>query len=177
MRGITAGMLLVASPLLADPHFLRSIVFILDHDAHGTLGLILNRPLPMPLGDVWDDCPTSLSQVELCAEGGPVERGRGLLLHGFPDINGAHSFGPGLAIGGETSDLLARCPQGPGPQGPRLFLGHAGWSPQQLDEELAAGSWLMRSGNPQLLLAPDPPEDLWQELVAASGDLPDPSAN
>lgn len=174
---IESGMLLVAHPMLADPNFMRSVVYLLEHNAGGTLGLICNRPLEMDLCEIWDDCPEELGRVRICAEGGPVERERGLLLHRLDDIPGSQEIAAGIYIGGAVDSLVDRQPEGPTVDGPRLFLGHAGWSEEQLQEEIRTGSWILRPGHPSLLLNPRPPEELWKDLIGAGPARPDPSVN
>ena len=173
----SAGTVLVASPALSDPNFMRTVVYLLDHNADGTLGLIINRPLDVGLGELWEGCPDELEEQQLCAEGGPVERHRGLLIHGFADVNDAYQLAEGIAVGGDPDELHARTRDDDGSHGPRLFLGHAGWGEGQLADEVAVGSWLVRSGNPLLLLNPRPPEDLWNELLCSGSELPPPSIN
>ncbi|MHC5067916.1 MAG: YqgE/AlgH family protein [Planctomycetota bacterium] len=172
-----AGMLLIASPILVDPNFMRSVVYLIEHDEDGCLGLIINRPLDLTLGQVWEDCPPALNDLAACAEGGPVERAKGLLIHGHTDLTGCHPLAPGLAIGGDDQALTAHCSARRLDNGPRLFLGHAGWDPSQLDDEIINGSWIVRHGHPRLLLDTNPASDLWQELVHAGDAPPPPSLN
>ncbi len=169
--------MLVASPVLADPNFMRSVVYVLEHTASGTLGLVLNRPLDVPLGDLWDECPEALGGEQLCAEGGPVDRHKGLLLHGFTELEDTYQLAEGIAVGGDPHQLHALSEAESSHHGPRLFLGHAGWQPGQLEEEIALGSWLVREAHPVLLLHPQPPEDLWQEMVSCYGEATEPSVN
>ena len=172
------GCLLIASPQLADPSFVRSVIFLIEHDTSGSLGLIINRTLELPLGEVWESCPNQLYNAQHCAEGGPVERDRGLLLHPYLNIHGAHPLAEGLAIGGDTEAIINAWHGDHKPhRGPRLFLGHAGWSPEQLNDEIASGSWLVRQGPATLAINPSPPKDLWQELVTTYEDTPGPSLN
>ena len=177
MMAVHSGVLLVASPVLTDPNFMRTVVYILEHTSGGTLGLIVNRPLDVPLGDLWDECPGSLAEASLCAEGGPVDRHKGLLLHGYVELEDTYQLAEGVAVGGDPQELHSLSQDDRGRSGPRLFLGHAGWQPGQLDDEVASGSWIVRTGHPVLLLNPTPPEDLWQELVTSGAETPDPSAN
>ncbi len=170
------GVFLVAMPTLQDPTFMRAVVYLLEHSATGTLGLIINRPVPVNLCEIWDECPESMEQTQLCAEGGPVDRNKGLLIHRIPEIPDALELGLGLSVGGDPHLLAAAYDSGKA-AGPRLFLGHAGWSPEQLEEEIAQGSWLVRSGLQELLLDPEPPADLWQTLISAGEELPKPSIN
>lgn len=171
------GCFLVASPALADPSFLRSVVVLLEHDPGGSLGLIINRPLPMPLRELWAEVPESLAAGLLAAEGGPVERGKGILLHGDPGLAGAQAIGQGLAIGGDLAALARRWPAGGDAHGPRLFLGHSGWGAGQLDLELREGAWLVRAGDPGLVLASPGDPDLWRRLTGGRTGIPLPSVN
>lgn len=172
-----AGMVLVASPALRDPNFQGSVVYVLDHGANGTLGFIINRPLDLPLSELWEDAPERLKDARIAAMGGPVDRNKGLLLHGSMDIPEAQPMAPGIAVGGSITDLVARYADGPDQTGPRLFLGHSGWTPGQLGREIEEGAWLVRPGRTVWLLDPVPPANLWQHLLAGRVGLPDPSLN
>ena len=147
-----AGSFLVAAPTLGDAHFMRAVVYLIEHNESGSMGLIVNRPLDMPLSAIWDGVPAGLAGALVAAEGGPVERERGLLLHGLPDLPGCQRIGDGLAIGGELAALADRFVNGADRAGPRLFLGHSGWGSGQLDFELEQGAWLVRPGNLDHLL-------------------------
>ncbi|MCS6969808.1 MAG: YqgE/AlgH family protein [Planctomycetota bacterium] len=173
-----AGMFLVAAPHLGDPNFMRSVVYLLRHGEDGSMGLIVNRPLPMPLSEIWDETPEGLRDAQVVAEGGPVDRHQGLLLHGDPSLPGCQPLAADLAIGGERAALAVRYARGPDGSGPRLFLGYAGWGPGQLAEEIAEGAWLLRPGSAlHVVMAPD--HDLWQRLLAGGSAVgpPAPSLN
>lgn len=171
-----AGAFLVAAPTLSDANFMRSVVFLLEHGEAGSMGLIVNRQLDMALSSIWEEVPAGIADARAAAEGGPVERDRGLLLHGATDIPGCQTLVPGLAIGGELAALAARFADGASRIGPRLFLGHSGWGPGQLDHEVGHGSWLIRPGNLDHLLVA-PPGDLWRRLIDGGAGLPVPSLN
>lgn len=171
------GTFLVASPALADPNFQRSVVVLLEHDPGGSLGLIINRPLPMPLRELWAEVPDGLAGCILAAEGGPVERGKGILLHGDPALAGAQAVGHGLAIGGDLPALARRWASGGDLRGPRLFLGHSGWGAGQLEQELREGAWLVRAGDPAAVLASPGDPELWRRLSGGRGGIPQPSVN
>jgi putative transcriptional regulator len=170
-------MLLVASPKLNESSFMRSVIYLLEHDEDGTLGFIINRPLEMTLRELWDECPAALAKAKIAAEGGPVDRHKGLLLHGCVDLPGAQVMGGGLAIGGEIEELARRYAKGIDHSGPRLFLGHSGWSPGQLLGEIGDGAWIVRPGDPSMVLSYRPAENLWQQLLEGGGGLPSPSLN
>ena len=115
-----AGSLLVASANLTDPAFMRAVVYLLEHDDDGTLGFIINRPLDIPLSELWSECPASLGGSRVAAEGGPVDRNKGLLLHTAVDLSGVQSMGLGLAVGGDLDALAKRFADGADDAGPRL---------------------------------------------------------
>ena len=170
----TPGTLLVADPNLHDSNFVHTVVYLLEHSDTGSLGLIVNRPLTMTLGDLWQEVPPALAGAATAAEGGPVERDKGLLLHGDTALIGARSVGDGLALGGELGAIGRRWAAGADHAGPRLFLGHSGWGAGQLEQELRHGSWRLRPGHPGMVLRPVV-HDLWERLLA--GGLPQPSVN
>lgn len=172
-----SGCFLIASTRLTDAHFARSVVYLVDHDEDGTLGFIVNRPLKTPLGEIWEEAPSGLRGCRVAAEGGPVEGGKGLLLHADLSLAGAQPMGCGLAVGGDEAALALRFAGGADAQGPRLFLGHSGWAPGQLDQEILQGAWTVRPGELAILLAPDPGEGLWERLASGRGGLPEPSVN
>ncbi len=171
-----AGTVLVATTALTDPNFAAAIVYLLEHGDGGTLGLVVNRPLATTLGEVWSDAPAHLAHATMVATGGPVEPHKGLLLHGDPAIPAAQDLGGGVHIGGAIPDLLRRWPDGPDDLGPRLYLGHSGWAPGQLDMEVQDGAWLVRPGRLAWLLA-GAPDGLWERLRTERGGLPEPSVN
>jgi putative transcriptional regulator len=171
------GLFLIATARLSDPNFQRSVVVLLEHDQAGSLGLIINRPLAMPLGDLWTEVPPALATATVAAEGGPVERQKGILIHGVPDLPGCQPVGLGLAIGGDLDALAMRWAGGADHLGPRLFLGHSGWAPGQLAAEIAEGAWLLRLGRLEAVLDPAASNGLWERLSAQRPGIPDPSVN
>jgi putative transcriptional regulator len=172
------GVLLVASPHLNDPNFVRSVVYLIDHGDNGSLGFIVNRALDLPLGDLWSEAPAGLVDARIATEGGPVDKNKGLLLHGDLSLAGAQPMGDGIAVGGDLDAIRQRWATGGDHHGPRLFLGHSGWTAGQLEHEIEEGAWLVRPGRIDLLFGPQPSDLLWQHLVEGrGGGMPDPSRN
>ncbi len=172
-----AGRLLVASPLLKDANFGRSVVYMIEHNDRGAMGVIVNRPLEVALGEIWVDCPEALTELRCCAEGGPVGRDMALLLHDDADLDGAVALSGDLAIGGDR-DALVTAGQDPARKlRARLFLGHAGWSAGQLEGELQQGGWLLRRPHHHWVLDTCDPEELWQDLIDCGNPLPEGSQN
>ncbi|BDU69643.1 UPF0301 protein [Geothrix oryzae] len=162
-----APCLLVASPALLDPNFLHAVVLVVEHDEEGALGLVLNRPLPLSLAQV---CEEGGMAYEGSAEasawrGGPVDPQRGILLvqGGLPEeedtvVDLTHFVS-------HRKDLLEAL-LGDSTARYRLFLGYAGWSAGQLDQELELGAWTRRPVVSEWLLHPDP-TGLWQVALGS----------
>ncbi len=137
---------LIAMPNMVDPNFSKTLTYICEHNEHGALGLVINRPLDMKLSKL-------LEQVDIAVEndapgtvpvhfGGPVQTDRGFVLH---EPIGAWQSTLRISddIGLTTSkDILEAAAQGQGPQQILVTLGYAGWAPGQLEQELAQNAWL-----------------------------------
>ena len=161
-----APCLLVASPALLDPNFLHTVVLLVEHDEEGALGLILNRPLPLALSQVALDGDMAYGGGEGATawRGGPVDPQRGILLvqGGLPtDEDTVVDFTHFVSHRKDLLEALLADPQARF----RLFLGYAGWSPDQLDQELEAGAWVRRPLVSDWLIHPDPSQ-LWQAALA-----------
>ncbi|MGY6549999.1 MAG: YqgE/AlgH family protein [Roseinatronobacter sp.] len=158
------GKLLVAMPTMPDPRFAHSVVLLCAHSPEGAMGLIVNKPLPdLRLRTLLDtlDLPVTEQALGLGSAfedrdvhfGGPVETGRGFVLHS-PDFfseEGSAQVLPGLAL--TTSvEILAEMGRGQGPAEAIVALGYAGWGPRQLEAEIQAGGWLLADGTPHLVL-------------------------
>lgn len=153
------GKLLAAMPGMQDPRFVRSVILMCSHSDDGAMGIIVNRPLPdLTFADLLQKLGL---QVQAPAAvpvhyGGPVEMGRGFILHGAEDgRDGALDISGGLQMSA-TVDVLERLAQGAGPQPAFLALGYAGWGPRQLEGEIAENAWLTLDGQPDIVFAPDP---------------------
>jgi putative transcriptional regulator len=174
MREGLAGRLLVATPLLADPNFRRTVVLVVDDEpGEGTLGVVLNRPTGIPVADVlqaWTGLVTSPSVV---FKGGPVSPGSALALAAVPGrdepvgwralTGSAVMSRVGLVDLGAPPELLAG-----GIVSLRVFAGYAGWAPGQLRAEIDDGAWYVLAGEPGDAFAPEP-EGLWQGVLRRAG--------
>jgi putative transcriptional regulator len=163
-----AGKFLVARPVLQDPSFRHSVVLLLQHNAEGALGLVVNRPLPTP------ELPFPVYR------GGPCGKDQLRLLHGHAEWESAPPDEadppvlPGVFLG--DAGCLERVTN-PSPEHPlrfRVFTGYAGWGPEQLEGELSAGAWAIVPASAPLLFD-TPPQELWDILLPPS--LPQPSLN
>jgi putative transcriptional regulator len=154
------GRLLVADASLRDPNFYRTVIYLIRHDADGAFGLIVNRPL----GEV--SFETALRPFDLevppgsgdvrVHSGGPVQPGRGFVLH-TPDWTGPDTtvVDGGFALTADPKVLQAMA-QGTGPRRARFLLGYAGWAAGQLEAELARGAWGVALADERLVFEGDP---------------------
>ncbi len=140
------GQLLIAMPAMDDPRFAQSVILMCAHTPEGAMGIVLNRPLAKPsfeaLLQQLDVEPTPPArQIRLC-EGGPVDHGRGFVLH-TRDWTGDGSLqvAEDLALTASL-DILQEIANGRGPREGLLALGYASWGPGQLDQELHDNVWL-----------------------------------
>ncbi len=137
--------LLIAMPSLQDPHFAHSVTYICDHSADGAMGIVINRPMDIKVGDVFEqlqlDLGAPFSKQPVLA-GGPVQTQRGFVLH-YDDSQWDSSLrvADHISLTG-SRDILAALAQGQGPSHALLALGYAGWSAGQLEQELASNAWL-----------------------------------
>jgi len=174
-------MFLVASPLLVDPNFARSIVLLCEHDDDGSMGLIVNRPSDVGLSETMAELEPHPGQSLWV--GGPVQRDVVIVLHRGTDIAGARAIADGMSLGGEEEALLDLV-RGPRHADARVFAGYAGWSSGQLAEELATRSWIVCPARARFVFD-IAASDAWATVLRALGprfaylaDLPvDPRVN
>jgi putative transcriptional regulator len=154
------GRLLVAATSLSDPNFRHTVVYMVEHRSEGAKGLIVNRrvaegPLDRLLESLGHDAPVETKAEIGLYEGGPVARGRALLLHS-DDYKGPATvpLGDGLALS-DPDPALDDIARGRGPASSLLILGHAGWAPSQLEREIASGAWHVVVGDKRFVLDQD----------------------
>lgn len=156
------GRLLLATPLLGDPHFNRAVVYLLEHDDGGTLGVILNRPSRTPVGQVLPDWHDAVTGPAVVFGGGPVQPDGALCL---ALVTGQAAGIRRVVNGIATVDLdgdVATITAATGPL--RVFAGHAGWSPGQLEDEITEGAWWVLDGGPDDVFSVEP-RPLWQQVL------------
>ena len=182
MRG-HRGRLLVATPLIGDPSFERTVVLLLDHGDEGAFGMVLNRPSEVPVDEVAPEWAGHVSAPGVLFIGGPVRSEQVLGLARAHDRHAEHFESIVGDLG--TVDLHQEPDDGPSNwEGLRLFAGSAGWAPGQLEDELAEGAWWAVDAVPDDVLT-SRPDDLWARVlrrqpgeVAWFANCPrDPSAN
>lgn len=171
--GDFSGKSLIAMPGMGDSRFQNSVVFLCSHSADGAMGLIINKPADgVFLGDLLTQLslpkPDSTSDVAV-HYGGPVEVGRGFVLHS----SDYHSGLSGMRVNDEfemtsTVDILEDVAQGNGPSKALFALGYAGWSGGQLEAEIAQNGWLIGPASHDLVF--DASADAkWSQAVTDLG--------
>ncbi|MEZ5117650.1 MAG: YqgE/AlgH family protein [Candidatus Nanopelagicales bacterium] len=161
------GRLLVAAPGLTDPNFARTVVLLLEHDESGTLGVVLNRPTPVDVDEVLPTWRPLLTGEPYVFQGGPVALDSALGLASVVTVDDAHEpQGFRRVVGPVGLVDLDGVPEQLAPElaGMRIFVGYAGWSPGQLDGELAEGAWYVVEGLPSDAFTGEP-GGLWREVL------------
>ncbi len=170
--GHLTGMLLVAMPGMPDPRFAKSVIYICAHSPQGAMGLIVNQvardlSLTKIVAQLGIRPEIDLSHVPVHV-GGPVESGRGFVLHS-PDYVQENT----LVIDDRfaltaTLDILKALAEGNGPRRHVFALGYAGWAPGQLDGEIQANGWLVVPADEELVFGSDH-EAKWHKAMARIG--------
>lgn len=167
-----AGQLLVAMPQMQDRRFERSVIFLAAHNEEGAMGLVVNKLIEALT------LPELLAQLKIGAGGlrgpshvhfgGPVEAGRGFVLHSDDyQEDGTLVIGGHMALTA-TLEILHAIGRGEGPRRSLLALGYAGWGPGQLDAEIQANGWLHVAADENIVFDDDC-RDKWQRALGKLG--------
>lgn len=177
------GKLILAGPMLKDPNFDRTVVLITEHTEEGAMGLVLNRPSDATIGDAVPDLSWVADADDAVYVGGPVAPNGVIVLAEWTDpgkavvlVDDDLGFVPGDA---DDPDALATAIRRA-----RVYAGHAGWGPGQLEDELAEEAWIVEAPRREELFSDDA-EGLWpavlrrmgREFALLSTMPPDPSLN
>ena len=182
-EGYLDGQMLIAMPVMGDPRFERSVIYMCAHSSEGAMGIMVNRPA----GSL--DFPELLAQLNIIKKadqiklpesaetmkvlsGGPVDTGRGFVLHSS-DFYLANAT---LPIDGQicltaTVDILKAIANGKGPRHAILALGYAGWGPGQLENEIQGNGWLHCAADPDLIFGTDVDDKYSRALAKIGIDL------
>ena len=165
-RGYLDGQMLIAMPAMTDEPFARSVIYVCAHSSEGAMGIIVNHPAEnikfpdllvqldvIPAADLIQLPPKADVKV---LKGGPVETGRGFVLHSadFFIENSTLPIDNGICLTA-TLDILKAIAQGEGPRSAVLALGYAGWAPGQLENEITENGWLNCDADSELIFGSD----------------------
>ncbi len=168
-----SGKLLIAMPGMGDPRFEKSVVFMCAHSADGAMGLIVNQPaLDLAFGDLLDQLEIDAADETLPTQihvGGPVEHGRGFVLHSadyaLEDATLRVDDRFGMTA---TLEILEDMALRRGPGRALLALGYSGWAPGQLEAEIASNGWLTTDADPDIVFSSDNTQK-WERALASLG--------
>ncbi|HEY1961895.1 MAG TPA: YqgE/AlgH family protein [Rhizomicrobium sp.] len=154
------GKLLIALPGMSDPRFEKSLIYMCAHSTTGAMGIIVNKPieglgfqellrrLELPVSERTPNSPILF--------GGPVETGRGFVLHSgeYESAESTLPISPDISLTA-TLDILRAISEGSGPQKAMFALGYAGWGPGQIETEIQANGWVHCDPDPNLIFGND----------------------
>ncbi len=167
------GKLLLAMPGMQDPRFYHSVIFMCSHNEDGAMGLIINQSLlNLTLGQLLSQLkitpgPHALLNLPV-QTGGPVESGRGFLLHGADfHLKDTMQVGPHFGVTA-TVDALQEVAQGTGPSDLIFMLGYAGWDAGQLEQEIQDNAWMVGEADQEIIFN-TPLEQKWDRALARLG--------
>ncbi len=174
------GWFLISETRMTDPHFYQSVVLIIEHNADGAFGLVVNHRSSLTLSDVLPRMNSSKARNTPLYAGGPVQQDYLLVVHSptfqepsptamepVPGIFFEPSF---RAVEQFFDDAFwEKIPEDDKPN-IHLFLGYSGWAPGQLETELRNGSWMVLQASPQLVFHPDP-ESGWRDALRKKGGI------
>jgi putative transcriptional regulator len=163
---------LIAMPGMTDPFFAKTVTYLCQHSAEGALGIIINRPSELLLGDIMQQMEIT-TQNEAIANipiyfGGPVQPERGFVLH-----ESGGTWNSTLQVSSSISlttsrDILEAIGQGKGPQKILIALGYAGWGKGQLEQEIVENAWLNAPASDSIIFV-RPPSHRWKAAAELMG--------
>ncbi len=171
-KGSLAGHLLIATPVIQESCFARSVIYLCAHNEAGAMGMIINYPVEsIDIKDIFaqlaisSDMPPRSLPIHF---GGPVEANRGFVLHSDEYALGESLIRQdGIAVTASLS-ILHELARGHGPEQGMLVLGYAGWSPRQLEAEIEGGSWIVVPASRQLIFDTHN-ETKWNVAISSLG--------
>jgi len=159
----TSGRVLIAEPFLNDTYFKRSVVFITEHKAEGSVGFVLNKPVELKVQDVIQNFPFIDSGISI---GGPVNTNTLHYIHTLGDLlPDSVKVLDNIYWGGDFETLKKFIAEGKIKKDQiRFFLGYSGWSEQQLEKELKENAWLVTNINSEMIMKGEE-EGFWNQIL------------
>ena len=161
------GKILISEPVLRDATFGRSVVLLIDHTEEGSMGLIINKQLPIFVNDIIKEFKY-IEDIPLY-KGGPIATDTLFYLHTLADISGAIPISKGLFLNGDFEEIKRYILQGNQiDRYIRFFLGYSGWESEQLSTELRENTWLVSKEENAYLMNGDT-KDMWKQALEKLG--------
>jgi putative transcriptional regulator len=163
---------LISMPSLKDPNFEKTVTYICVHNEEGAMGIIINKPLEIGLGEIFEQMDIAVNSPEVnnkkIYQGGPVHIDRGFILH-----QAKEEWDSSIVVSSElcvttSKDILEAIAEGDGPDKSLVALGYAGWSAGQLEQELMDNAWLNGPANLEVIFNTSS-EQCWQSAANHMG--------
>ena len=162
------GKVLISEPFLYDEMFGRSVILLVDHSTDGTMGLVLNKPLPLSLNDVLKEFK-DISNIPIY-KGGPLSTDTLFYLHTLKDVEDSLQIGKGVYLNGDFDAIRRYILQGNDIDGKiRFFLSYSGWEHDQLCQEIEENTWLIGSTSIASLMNEKGSAELWKNVLGQLG--------
>ncbi|MEM7107605.1 MAG: YqgE/AlgH family protein [Bacteroidota bacterium] len=161
------GSLLISEPFLPDPNFERTVVLLCEHNEDGSFGFVLNKLSSVTLNEIIEGVTSTKASVFI---GGPVQQDTLHFIHRSSQLEGGTEIVKGLFWGGDFEQLMSIIDTREINENDfKFFVGYSGWSAGQLEEELAANSWIVtRPASPELMFD-EPADKLWKIVLRKLG--------
>lgn len=162
------GKILISEPFLCDCTFGRSVILLVDHTQDGTMGLVMNKPLPLSLNDVLHDfhCTENIPIYK----GGPLSTDTLFYLHTLDSISDALPIRKGFYLNGDFEAIKRYILSGNPVKGRiKFFLGYSGWEHEQLNREIEENTWLVSKENITALMGETAGDELWKKALCRLG--------
>lgn len=162
----------IAMPGLADPNFFHAVAYICEHNENGAMGIVINQPMPVTLGEVLRQLDIDSKQDAVNFKsvymGGPVQQDRGFVIHSSEKgWQATKAIDERLSVT-LSKDVLNAIAHGSGPHESLVSLGYCGWGPGQLETEIANNYWLTAQADPEIIFSVDP-QERWSAAAALLG--------
>ena len=170
--GYLTNQFLIAMPNLLDPNFFHSVTYICEHNKNGAMGIVINQPVDLTLGELISQIGMAQASSDLFDQfvyrGGPVETERGFVLHQpIGDWESTLSVTDGIGIS-TSNDIIEAIAAGNGPEQCLVALGYAGWGAGQLEQEMVENAWLSGPADTRIIFDTQV-EQRWEEAARLLG--------
>lgn len=165
---VERGSLLVSYPFLEDDYFYRSVICMIEHNEEGSFGLIINKKMPYKIGEAVPILSHLSNHIYM---GGPVDTQSLFFLHPYKDLKDTMFVCEGVYMNGDLNELkdMIELDFARG-EDVRFYLGYAGWSVGQLQDEIKEKSWLISSPNPSLIYEEGSDDLTWRKAIESLGE-------